>query len=307
LFVFVLDPVPGHVAKPFPTSWSDKLRSAAAFAKENVDLKKLLGAGNEDYKDAAKHGRYRLQTRPTSAQTLSLLRYSMKRYARTLWHVTDPAEHCPPGSNTIAPLAPFEFGLTLDRVLRKGVLAVFGSAEIDRKDDCFEVADLVEELWSQRNAQSAATAVFRKLFNRVDAIPLLANCVAGAPEHEWVPLLPAVRAAYDALVGGIKSSVVIRSKVTSDSVLVRNKALSAESAESLETFVANVVRALRNAHHGYLTANDHANRPARYLSLVDGSLPGDVSLLAAFWAWCAIIDPEQFLGRPWVSVGGYLA
>jgi hypothetical protein len=236
-----------------------------------------------------------------------LLRYSIKRYSRTLWHMTDPADHCQPGSSTIAPLAPFEFGLTFDRVVRKGVLSVFGSAEVDRKDDCFEVADLVEELWSQRNAQRAPTAIFRKLFNRSEAMPLLSSCTTDAPHEEWAPLLSAVHAAYDALVEGIKSSVVIRSKVANGGILVRNKALSTESIEPMEAFVANVVRALRNAHHGYLTANDPANRPARYLSLVDGSFPSDVSVLAAFWTWCAVTDPENFLGRSWVPVGGYIA
>lgn len=307
LFVFVLDPAPKHEAQRFPSSWSDKLRSSADFAKNSVGLTELLRSKDEAVKESARHRRHRLVDPPPAAQSLSLLRYTLERYARTVWHTTDPSEHCAPGTDAISPLVPFEFGLTLDRLVRKGVLSVFGTAEIDRKDDCFEIADLIEELWSQRNDKSAGTAIFKRLFTRNEAIPLLNSCVSGAPIHDWPPIVPAVRATYDRLVSVVEASVTVKSKVTPGGILVRNKSLTREVVEPLDEFAANVVRALRNAHHGYLTAHDRSSRPARYLSLVDGSIPNEVSLIAAYWVWCTVTSPEVVLGRPWLPVGGYVA
>lgn len=306
LFAFVLDPPPSHAEPAFPGSWSAKLRSSAEFAKAPLDLQSILATKDPTARKAASLRRHLLTDAPSGVQTLALLRYSMERFSRTLWHSTDAAEHCPPGSHVISPLAPFEFGLTLDRVLRKGVLAVLGSSEADRKDDCFEIADLLQELWSQRNAQ-AGSPYFKKLFDRSEALKLLDRCVAGAPTAAWPPIVPAVRVAYDRLVAGITASVVVRSKISDSGIRVRNRTLDHEVIEPFETFVANVVRALRNAHHGYLTANDSANRPARYLSLVSGHLPEDVSLLAAFWVWAAATSPEAMFDRDWMKVGGFEA
>jgi len=307
LFVFVLDPAPMHSEPFFPASWSAKLREAADFAKAPIDLKRILFDNDPDYHRAASLRRHLLNEAPSGSQSLALTRYSIERFSRTLWHSTDVAEHCPPSSEVIAPLAAFEFGLTLDRVMRKGVLAVLGNSEGDRKDDCFEIADLLEELWSQRNARQGGSSYFKKLFNRSDALDLLGRCVADAPAAAWPAILPAVREAYDRLVDGISSSVVIDSKIVSAGILVRTKKLDQEVVEPVELFVANVIRALRNAHHGYFTANDSASRPARYLSLVSGHLPEEVSLLASFWVWAAVTSPEAMFDRPWMPVGGFEA
>ncbi len=307
LFVFVLDPPPEHTEPLFPASWSATLRGTSDFARAQLDLQRILGDKDPAYRKAASLRRHLLREAPSAPQTLALLRYSIERFSRTLWHATDPAEHCLPHSHVIAPLAPFEFGLTLDRVLRKGVLAVMGSSEVDRKDDCFEIADLLEELWSQRNGAHAGSNFFKKLFDRSSALALLDACVAGAPASAWPAIVPAVRDAYDRLVSGVSSSVVISSKITSRGILVRNKALDSEVMEPIESFVANVVRALRNAHHGYLTSNDPGKRPARYLSLVSGHLPEEVSLLSAFWVWAAVTNPEVMFSRPWMQLGGFEA
>lgn len=307
LFVFVLDPAPMHTEPFFPSSWSAKLRGAADFAKAPIDLQRALFDNDPDYHRTASLRRHLLNEAPSGSQSLALLRYSIERFSRTLWHSTDVAEHCPPGSNVIAPLASFEFGLTLDRVMRKGVLAVLGSFEADRKDDCFEIADLLEELWSQRNAMPGGTNYFKMLFDRSNALALLGRCIADAPVATWPAIVPAVSDAYDRLVAGISSSVVIGSKVVSNGILVRTKKLDQEVVEPMESFVANVIRALRNAHHGYFTANDPASRPARYLSLVSGHLPEDVSLLASFWVWAAVTNPEAMFDRPWMPVGGFEA
>lgn len=307
LLAFVLDPPAEHSQGPFPESWSAKLRSGTDFAKERVKLKDLLCENGTQARHAAAHARHRLNHPPTTAQTLSLLRFTMQRYARTLWHITDPSEHCRPDSQVIQPLVPFEFGLTWDRVLRKGVLAVLGTAEIDRKDDCFELADLLEELWSRRNEKSGQARIFKRFFHRTEAVAMLKECVSGAPVSEWADIVPAVIATYDRLVDAVSASVVIRTRKSDAGVLVQNKALSGDVVEPFEEFTANLMRALRNAHHGYLTANDTSSRPARYLSLVSGTIPDDLSLVAAFWTWCTITAPETVFERQWLGSGPYLA
>jgi hypothetical protein len=109
------------------------------------------------------------------------------------------------------------------------------------------------------------------------------------------------------LVAGVVSSAVASSRFTGNGVLIRNKKLDQEVVEPIESFVANIVRALRNAHHGYLTANGPANRPARYLSLVSEHLPEGASILASFWVWADVMSTEAMFDRPWMHICGFEA
>ena len=100
-------------------------------------------------------------------------------------------------------------------------------------------------------------------------------------------------------------SVHIRSKLRTDGVLVRTKNLDSERKESKDEFVSNVIRALRNGHHGYFTDGDrYGRRPSRYLWMVDGNIPDSLCSLPPFWLFGFLAKPKM-LGWRVLDVGAY--
>src|SRR5581483_2076663 len=82
----------------------------------------------------------------------------------------------------------------------------------------------------------------------------------------------------------VLASVWRSGKVMPGGVLVRDKNLVAETPIPVPQFVAEVMRAYRNAHHGYFSADPVSqNRPSRFLFLVNGNLPVEMSALPALW------------------------
>jgi hypothetical protein len=61
-------------------------------------------------------------------------------------------------------------------------------------------------------------------------------------------------------------------------------------------YVAQVIRALRNTHHGYLDLNEG---PFAVLSTADGSLSEDIALLVPFFCFAMLDKPDEALRRQW--------
>jgi hypothetical protein len=81
--------------------------------------------------------------------------------------------------------------------------------------------------------------------------------------------------------------------------MVRDKNLTGEGAIPVPQFVAEVMRAYRNAHHGYFSADPVSqNRPLRFLSLVNGNLPVEMSALPVLWWLAYLADPSLVGWKP---------
>ncbi len=85
---------------------------------------------------------------------------------------------------------------------------------------------------------------------------------------------------------------------------MRNKDLSAEVTVPRADFVADMMRAYRNGHHGYFTAADKSNRPSRYLFLTDGDLPAELGALPGLW-WLAYLADPTLVGWKHLPVNEY--
>jgi hypothetical protein len=120
-------------------------------------------------------------------------------------------------------------------------------------------------------------------------------------------MLPDVATAiYDNLRTTIIGSVFVPAKKSTSGIVVRSRDLSTDNLETLDDFTANVVRALRNTHHGYLTRNDNsARRPSRYLALVNGNLPEAFARLGCLLALAAAVDPETMFGWRFMPVDAF--
>ena len=113
------------------------------------------------------------------------------------------------------------------------------------------------------------TDCFKRLHHPENGHALLAKALDFAPAPFGAYFSALLTSLYAELETTIRRSVWVPSKASAQGVLVKNAALQAETLKSWPDFTAEVMRALRNAHHGYLTSEDAKQaRPSRYLSLV---------------------------------------
>jgi hypothetical protein len=101
----------------------------------------------------------------------------------------------------------------------------------------------------------------------------------------------------------IYNSIWVKDKIINNSVLVKDRNLLNENAEDINEFSGNLIRALRNTHHGYFTRADRTPsrtnfRPSRYFSISTGELPDDLPSLAFLWFLLLLKSPEQFIANP---------
>jgi hypothetical protein len=98
---------------------------------------------------------------------------------------------------------------------------------------------------------------------------------------------------YHRIEETVINSIWRKSKVTPQGVMVRKKKdMSQEELVLRPAFVAGLMRAYRNAHHGYFSDGDKSHkRPSRYLFLADGDLPAEITALPALWWLAYLADP----------------
>jgi hypothetical protein len=104
---------------------------------------------------------------------------------------------------------------------------------------------------------------------------------------------------YKGLERVVLDSVWLPAERGPNGVSVRSVADPAvETVEAPHEFVANAMRAYRNAHHGFASPTDRDRRPSRHLNLLDGNVPDSIAALPPLWLISCRADP-QFVGwRP---------
>lgn len=268
----------------FPADWLDVYGSRADFANRSS----VRGSTERV------HRRHVHSASLSTTAALDWINWLIERAADHVRWSTDPTGYLEGG--LIDFVTCFEHGLTADRLLRKGVAAQTAAQASLRKGAAFEVADILQELdakWS-----GLPSDLFKTLFRPSAGAPLLKQAFASAPKAVGALLTSGVSDAYAALEGTVKASIIRHDKVQSAGVLVRNKALTAEVLEDFDTFTGNVVRALRNTHHGYMTSGDRQARPSRYLALVTGETPDELAYIGVLSALAYLADPSGMVQRP---------
>jgi hypothetical protein len=168
-----------------------------------------------------------------------------------------------------------------------------------------EIADIIGELAHNWNSKVNGPEYFKTLVHPLHGHALLKAAFATAPAPFATVFSDVAAAIYENLRDTIVGSVFVPTKKTSSGILVRNKALSSENVESGEDFSANVIRALRNTHHGYLTKNDNSLRPSRYLALINGTLPEAFARLGPLLSLAATVAPETMFGWKFMPTGSF--
>jgi hypothetical protein len=291
-FIFVPGDTIQQEFTAFPSDWLALYGSRADFSHGTNRGSGISGAGSSDA--IGVHRRYLQEPKVSVAQICAWVEWIAECCGDHVRWGTDLTSHLEGG--IVDFVTAYEHALTVDRLLRKAVTANVASQSALRKGATFEIGDILEELarlW--RNNPQAE--VFKPLFNPSIGPALLDQALAGAPQPWRGLLLDGAKAVYEDLRATIEQSIVVPVKKTSNGVMVLNRQLNTEALESLDVFTANVLRALRNTHHGYLTRRDGQARPSRYLGLVTGALPDTFTYIGVLAGLAYLANPVGLVGR----------
>jgi len=307
-FLFLFDPPEQHSLVPFPRNWLALPSNSASFGKESVtSLDVFLTPGSPAHQRGS-HQRYQHPKGFDVSERLSFLSWYIERLNRLFYELTDVCnftiDHDPEAP--VDPVFACEHLLTLDRLMRKTLLAMSLDDAPTANLMVFEIADLYDSLSERFGNHVGFTEFFKTLFHPVDGLGLLAPQYATIPSPVGPYLANLAAEVYRRIEEVVGASVWVQSRRSPEGVKVRTKDLSADELKSWPDFVAEVMRAYRNAHHGYFTAGDsRSNRPSRFLFLVDGNLPVEISALPALWWLAYLADPQVMVGWKPLEVGSY--
>jgi hypothetical protein len=233
---------------------------------------------------------------------LAFLRWYIATLNGYFYDVTDLANFTEGNDpeEPIDPIAAFEHYITVDRLVRRTIAAMSAGDGGSCRGATFETADLFETLSIRFSGKGSE--MFKPLFNPDKGPVMVGQRLRGIPGigdylHEFT-----IR-CYDDLKTTILQSVWLKSKVAGNEVVVRDRLLTGENREPIADFVANVIRALRNGHHGYFSSEKEP-RPSRYLFLVDGTVPDSMLSLPTVWLLAYLADPS-LVGWKRLAVNAY--
>jgi hypothetical protein len=253
------------------------------------------------------HQRFQHAQGFTAEERSRLLGWYIERINRLLYELTDVAnftEDYDPKA-AVDPVFGFEHLLTVDRLLRKTLLAMSLDEAPAANLMVFEIADLYDTHSERFGNHKGKTEFFKKLFHPADGPALITPTFGGLPPPFADYFASVTTHVYRKLEETILASIWRRDKVTAKGVLVRDKELLTESPMPIPQFVSEVMRAYRNAHHGYFSADPSSqNRPSRFLFLVNGNLPVEISALPVLW-WIAYLARPEIVGWKQLGIGQY--
>jgi hypothetical protein len=301
-FLFLPDKPEEYKLPIFPNTWLDKARSESDFAHQQQDFFASLAEGPKgDTSGKIADGQYKHKQSFTPIEMQSLIKWAVSRFNDLAFHLADPCEF--EDNGCIDFVTCFEYGLTVNRTFRKALFCIASATVAERKSQAMEIADTLETLRSVWDSSTGSADFFKRLFHPVQGPNLLKKCLISLPNPFADYFSSVVDELYQELMLTIYESVWVKSKKIGSGVMVKSKDLASEKEEAICDFTSNVIRALRNAHHGYLTCKDPSNRPSRYLSLVDGNTPDSLSYLGFIFVLGMLADPKEMLGWEWMPVG----
>jgi hypothetical protein len=306
-FLFLMDPAEQHTPAAFPRNWLGFPSRSASFGREAIDSVEVVQQFNGPVYWREGHQRFCHAQGFSAEERVQLLRWFIDRVNRLLYELTDVAnftrDHDPQA--VLDPVFAFEHQLTVDRLLRKTLLAMSLDEAPAGNLMAFEIADLYDTLSERFGNHKNKAGFFKKLFDTQEGPALLRSRFAGMPAPFASYFADLSAQVYRTIEETVLASVWRPGKVTPGGVLVRDKDLINETPMPVPQFVAEVMRAYRNAHHGYFSTDPVSqNRPSRFLFLVNGNLPVEMSALPVLW-WLAYLSDPGLVGWKHLPVGAF--
>lgn len=305
-FVFMFSPAEEHRLPVYPADWLALLRSRSAFGEEDRDGLGAIVDPAGDEAVAVAHRRRVHRQRFAVADVETFLRWWISRLDSFLVELLDPAnfteKHDPEG--TIDGVSAFENHITMSRLLKRMAACMSVAEGSHAKTVTFEIADLLDGLMV-RNQNTGDTEHFKHLFHPTSGLALVRAGLAGVPAP-FGPYLDGLACqVYAELRASVLDSIWVPGKRGGGVVLVKSKQLTAEVPIAEDDFVAAAMRAYRNGHHGYFTAEDGSRRPSRFLYMLDGNTPDSLGELAVLWLLSLLADPSGMAGARSLGFGGF--
>lgn len=305
-FLFLLDPPDKYMPGPFPRSWLAFPGKSATFADEALNVLEIAKDHKGPVAQRAGHHRFCHECGFSADDRLRLLEWYIGRLNRFLFELTDAANFTG-GSNPNEPVDPvfgYEHQITVDRLFRKTLLAMSLDVAPTANLMAFEIADLYDTLSMRLRNTTNETDFFKLLFDTQAGPARIRLHTAAMPAPFADYFADVATRVYRKIEQTVVASVWRACKVTPAGVLVRDRHLTSEAPLPVPQFVAEAMRAYRNTHHGYFTASDPGNRPSRYLFLLDGNLPVEMSALPVLW-WLAYLADPAFVGWNHLPVAAF--
>lgn len=297
--LFLCDPPDAHVPERFPRDWLAFQQHRSAFGNEKSDVFDVIrNPKGPEYWQAA-HQRPIHDAIPEVAARIEFMHWLLERLDTWLFDICDVANFLKSqqADADIDSIAAFEHFLSINRLIQR-IASLATSSDIgNAKTIVFEVADLLGTIRRRFNPNKNDVATFKELFDPDIAPKIIVSALLTIP-GVGSDLAKIAITVYEKLRETIINSVWIRSKVDPDGILVADKDLKSESKEGFGEFVANVMRALRNGHHGYFTEPKFHNIPSRYLFMVDGNTPNEMIQLPMLWFLAYLADPSILDWKP---------
>jgi hypothetical protein len=294
-FLFLFEPAEAYMPEPHPRNWLSVASAVAGFGRERVPIYETLRDFQGPAWQHAAHQRFRHGRGYTVVERLDLLKWYVGKVNRLFYELTDLANFTAGRTPeaVIDPVFAFEHHLSVDRLLRKTLLSMSLEEVGTAKHLVFEVAELYDGMSMLFGNNTGAGSFFKRLFDTQQGPDLLRDRLGQLPGLFGVELPTLADQLYRRIESIVIDSVWLKAKVTQQGILVRKKEdLTQEELVPRPRFVAELMRAYRNAHHGYFTDADGAHkRPSRYLFLVDGDLPAELTALPALWWLAYLADP----------------
>ena len=294
-FIFVPDTLIEYHLGHFPRDIIDYIRTGSDFGKEKIN--------NLDWSNEHLYAKYCFNQSPLFSEYYGFIIWAVKRANYFIKEHLNICNYLDKDDNSkIDPIYALEYNLSIRHLVKIGLSILSSNSSFFNKNMTFQAADILNDICNYDYLDPSGTlrknTLFKKLFNKDLIFPIISSIIDSCSFSFKDQILDITSNLYDKLNETIKDSIWLKSKVNNEDVIVRNHNNKSNNIENIPTFTSNVIRALRNTHHGYLTRNDRTKRPSRYLSIIDGNTPDNLSSITLIWLLCLLQDRDKFIGKP---------
>ncbi len=291
-FIFIPDsPIEYEIGR-FPRDILDFIRSDSDLAKNIF---------TEELNKNSLYSKYCFETPPNQNDYTEFLRFFIDKVDGFIYESFNICNFLDEtDKDKIDPIYALEYNISMLHILKMSLSIISSKDSYSNKSNTFQIADMFDALCNNPaiGIPNGDTELFKRLFNKNYFTSVLKPILEQSTINLKTQLANTMNGLYDELNIAVKNSVWLTHKINGNNITVKNRTMTSENQESIEDFTANVIRALRNSHHGYITRYDLSNRPSRYLSLITGELPGSFPSLTFYWILCLLIDKDKFIGKP---------
>jgi hypothetical protein len=268
-FVILLDPPPTITQPQYPGDWIDIVKSGAA---QYNTLPYQTNQQKPDIKLAEK-----------------LVNVFIKKYNKFIETFANICQFNM--DNYFDPKTAFEINLSIDKALTSSVLSITSNEASNAEKNLFEVADILEEICLYFNPKLQLSETFKKLFHPQKGLLFIVNIFSNLPDEVGELLMEKASTTYNEMKISFERSLTIKENENGN-INIKEKDLKTMSEKNIEDLIPDLMRQLRNSHHGY--KSDKQNRSARFLSITDGNITQSIAWLAPLWILAMVSSPEQF-------------